>query len=133
MKLRVYQPSGDRFERDVAKVVAEAENGSFCLEPRHVDFLAALVPGILMYEDEEGRTGYLAVHDGILVKRDADVFVSTLHAVSGSSLETLGRIVEERFEAMSDREKKTLTAVSRLEANLVRRFMDVERERAGRA
>ena len=28
------------------KLVAEAPNGAFCLLPRHVDFVAALVPGL---------------------------------------------------------------------------------------
>lgn len=131
MKLKVYQPSGERFERDVVKVVAEAENGSFCLEPRHVDFLATLVPGILSYEGEGGEQGYLAVHDGILVKRGPEVLVSTLHAVASDRLESLSRIVEEHFETMDEREKKTLTAVSRLEASLVRRFLNIEKKSTG--
>jgi F-type H+-transporting ATPase subunit epsilon len=129
MKLKVFQPSGVRFERDVTKIVAEGENGSFGLEPRHVDFVAALVPGILRYEKQGGGEGYLAVHNGILVKRGSEALVATLHAVSSSRLESLSRIVEEHFETMDEREKKTLTAVSRLEANLVRRFTDIEKQR----
>jgi F-type H+-transporting ATPase subunit epsilon len=30
-------------------VIAEAQNGSFCLLPHHIDFVAALAPGLLAY------------------------------------------------------------------------------------
>ncbi|NMC75543.1 MAG: F0F1 ATP synthase subunit epsilon, partial [Geobacteraceae bacterium] len=45
MKLTVLLPTGVLVDQEVTKVTAEAENGSFCLLPRHIDFLAALVPG----------------------------------------------------------------------------------------
>jgi F-type H+-transporting ATPase subunit beta len=48
MKLMVLLPGEVFMEEEVEKVIAEARNGSFCLLPRHVDFVAALVPGLLL-------------------------------------------------------------------------------------
>ena len=49
MKLTVLLPTEILVDEEVAKVVAEAQNGSFCLLPRHIDFVAALVPGLLSF------------------------------------------------------------------------------------
>ena len=40
MRLKVLLPTPVLEDEEVAKVVAGAENGSFCLLPRHVDFAA---------------------------------------------------------------------------------------------
>ena len=42
MHLKVLLPTRVLVDEAVSKVVAEAENGSFGLLPRHVDFVAAL-------------------------------------------------------------------------------------------
>jgi F-type H+-transporting ATPase subunit epsilon len=55
MRLRVLLPTDVLVDREAAKVIAEAANGSFCLLPRHVDFVAALVPGILRYTTPQGE------------------------------------------------------------------------------
>ena len=47
MKLKVLLPTEIFINEEVEKVVAEADNGYFCLLPRHVDFVSALVPGLL--------------------------------------------------------------------------------------
>jgi len=49
MTLRVLLPEKVVLEREVQKVVAEGENGSFGLLPRHVDYVEPLVPGILSF------------------------------------------------------------------------------------
>ncbi|MBU4575670.1 MAG: F0F1 ATP synthase subunit epsilon, partial [Proteobacteria bacterium] len=60
MKLKVLLPDQVLMDQEVAKVVAEGENGSFCLLPRHVDFVAALSPGILSFMDQKGVEQFLA-------------------------------------------------------------------------
>ena len=49
MRLEIMTPEQKVVSEAVNKVVAEARNGSFGLKPRHINFLAELVPGILMY------------------------------------------------------------------------------------
>jgi F-type H+-transporting ATPase subunit epsilon len=127
MRLKIVLPSEVLTDREVAKVIAEAENGSFCLLPRHVDFLAALVPGILAFETEDGSEEFIGVDEGILVKVGSDVLVSTGNAVIGPDLGTLRKRIKENFDVLDDREKMARSAASKLEANLVRRFMELER------
>jgi F-type H+-transporting ATPase subunit epsilon len=127
MNLKVLLPTGVLVQEDVAKVTAEAHNGSFCLLPKHVDFAAALVPGILSFETAGGREAFLAVDEGILIKCGQEVLVSTRNAVRGPDLGQLRLTVEERFKVLDDREKTARSAMVKIEAGFVRRFLEIQR------
>ena len=86
MRLKLLVPTQIVVDEEVGKVVAEAENGSFCLLPRHVDFLAALLPGFLGFADRAGKEWFVAVDEGVLVKHGDTVLVSTRQAVRGGDL-----------------------------------------------
>jgi len=125
MRLKVLLPTEILVDAEVDKVVAEAENGSFCLLPRHVDFVTALVPGILSFVRENGSEEFLAVDEGSLVKCGAEVLVSVRNAVRGPDLGVLHNLIEERFRIVDEHEKKARVAAARLEADLVRRFIEL--------
>jgi F-type H+-transporting ATPase subunit epsilon len=124
MKLKILVPVEILFEGETEKVIAEAENGSFCIEPRHIDFVAALVPGILSYVTE-GNEEFVAVDEGILVKKSSEVYVSAMKAVRGADLGRLEEEVRKQFLTLDDRQKAARSAVARLEAGLVRRFIEI--------
>ena len=126
MNLKVLLPSEILMDEEVIKVVAEAENGSFCLLPRHVDFLAGLVPGLLAYVTPQGVEHFLALDEGILAKCGPQVLVSTRNAARGAELGSLEQTVEERFRVLENREKTARSAFAKLEANFIRRFMELE-------
>lgn len=123
MRLQVLLPTEVLINRTVSKVIAEAENGSFCLLPRHVDFVASLAPGILTFIDSDHRERYVGLAEGVLVKNGADVLVSVEHGVEGDNLGQLRETVVRHFEAMDERERQAVSAVARLEADFVRRFL----------
>ena len=127
MNLKVLLPTGVLIEQEVTKVIAEAHNGFFCLLPKHVDFAAAIVPGILSFETAGGREEFLAVDEGILIKCGQEVLVSTRNAVRGPDLGQLRRTVEERFKVLDDREKTARSAMVKIEAGFVRRFLEIQR------
>lgn len=126
MRLKVLLPSEIFVDEDVSKVVAEGINGAFCLMEHHIDFVAALVPGILSFDGDSSRT-YLAVNDGILVKAGQEVLVSVRNAVRGPNLGVLKKTIEEQFEAMDEREKTSRSATARIEAGFVRRFLEFQK------
>lgn len=126
MTLKVLLPERVLLEQEVTKVTAEAENGSFCLLPGHIDFTAALVPGILSFEDLDGEEGFLAVDEGALVKCGPLVLVSTRRAVRGPDLETLEEAVERQFRTLDEHERKARADMAKLEASFVRRFLDLK-------
>jgi F-type H+-transporting ATPase subunit epsilon len=126
MNLKVLLPTEVLVDREVTKVVVEAENGSFCLLPRHIDFVAALLPGLLSYTTEDGQEVFLAIDEGILVKCDVEVLVSTRHAAQGPDLGTLQHTIDHQFRVLDEKEKMARTAVARLEVDLVRRFLELQ-------
>jgi F-type H+-transporting ATPase subunit epsilon len=127
MQLKILLPTEVFLEEKVTKVVAEAQNGSFALLPRHVDFLAALSPGLFSYEDTEGEEVFLALDEGVLVKQGDQVFVSTRNAVRGPDLGVLEQTVREEFMVLDDREKTARSAMAKIEASFVRRFLEIQK------
>lgn len=127
MRLKVLLPHEVLVDEEARKIIAEAENGSFCLKPRHVDFVSALVPGLLSFVDATGSEVFLAVDEGILVKCGDEVLVSCRNAVRGEDLGQLQKIVDERFTELDEQERMARSAVARLEAGVVRRFIEFEK------
>lgn len=125
MILKVLLPTGVLVEEPVVKVVAEGRCGSFCLLPRHVDYVAALVPGLLAYETETGVEEYLALDEGILVKCGPEVLVSTRNAARGANLGQLQALIREKFAELDEREQQTRSAMTKIEADFVRRFWEL--------
>lgn len=124
MRLKILLPSEILVDESVTKIIAEAENGSFCLKPRHIDFVAALVPGLLSFCSEQGEEIFLAVDEGTLVKCGDEVLVSTRHAIRGANLETLKKIVEQEYLNMDETERLARSALARLEAGVIRHYTD---------
>lgn len=127
MRMKILLPTEILIDKVVLKIVAEAENGSFCLLPRHVGFVTALVPGVVSYVLPNGREEFAAVDKGILVKCGPEVRISTSNGALGSHLGVLRTIIEDEYKLLDDRERKARSAVARLEASLVRRFLELER------
>ncbi|MFH0957443.1 MAG: F0F1 ATP synthase subunit epsilon [Pseudomonadota bacterium] len=127
MRLKVVLPTEVLLDKEVIKIIAEAENGSFCLLPRHIGFVSALVPGVMSYVSTGGKEEFIAVDKGILVKCGPEVVVSTGNAFAGADLGMLKKTIEMKFSVLDEHQRKAQSAVAKLEANLVRRFMELER------
>ena len=125
MKLRVLTPTEIVCDEEVRSVVAEGGYGSFGLRPRHADFAASLVPGILSFVFKAGGEEYVAVDNGILVKLGPEVIASVHHAVRGVHVEELLEVVQTRFLRLDDQERGVLTAMAKLESDFLRRFMEL--------
>ena len=127
MKLKVLLPTEIMVDEEVTKVTAEAGNGSFCLLPRHIDFVAALAPGLLSFvKADDGSEEFLAVDEGVLVKCGPEVLVSTPKAVRGPELGSLRQTVDRTFKVLTDQERKARSALANLESNFIRRFLKLE-------
>ncbi|MGM0689468.1 MAG: F0F1 ATP synthase subunit epsilon [Bacillota bacterium] len=122
MNLKILLPAGVLLEEQVEQVTAEAENGFFSILPRHIDFIAALVPGIFYYVTPDHEEHFLALDEGILVKQGDQVYVSAARAISGETLEVLGDAVDNELKVLGESEKKSRAVMARLEADTLRRF-----------
>lgn len=123
LAVQILRPDGIAFRGDCEKVVGYSDNGSFCLLPAHIDWVSSLKPGILTLTLIDRSERYFAVSQGILVKQDRAVMISTLHAVAGS-LGKLQQAVERQQRAWDESEQEARLALDRLEATLVRQILE---------
>ncbi len=114
--------------RGVKRIVARGSAGSFGLLPQRLDCVAALVPGILVYESEADGEIYLAVDEGVLVKSGADVLVSVRNAIGGMNLDKLHEAVEQEFMNLDEQEKNVRSVLAKLESGFIRRFAEFHHE-----
>ncbi|HSH27031.1 MAG TPA: F0F1 ATP synthase subunit epsilon [Wenzhouxiangella sp.] len=122
MQLKLLLPVQVLIDEPVIKVIAEAVDGYFCLLPRHRDFVAALVPGVLSFHDLSGKECFVAVSEGILVKYAGDVMISTLDAALGDELDHLQALVDEKYLQHDEHERKARAALARLESGALKSF-----------
>src|SRR6478609_9368676 len=98
MNLKVLLPHQVFAERNgVSRIVAETRQGSFGLLPHRLDCVAALMPGIVIYETEAEGEICVAVDEGVLVKTGSDVRISVRRAFGGTDLGQLHAVVEHEF------------------------------------
>lgn len=129
MNLKVLLPFKVFAEKtSVLRVVAETRAGSFGLLPHRLDCVAALGPGILVFETEAEGEVCIAVDEGVLVKTGADVLVSVRNAIGGTNLGKLRQAVEREFMNLDEQEQSVRLAMAKLESGLIRRFAAFHRE-----
>ncbi|MHB1398215.1 MAG: F0F1 ATP synthase subunit epsilon [Trichloromonadaceae bacterium] len=123
MNLKVLLPFRIFAEKtSVIRIVAETHAGSFGILPRRLDCVAALAPGILIYENENEGEVYLAVDEGVLIKTGLDVLVSVRNAIAGTDLGTLRDSVEQEFLNLDERELSVRSALAKMESGFIRRL-----------
>ncbi len=122
MHLKLLLPTQILIDQPVIKIVAEAENGSFCLLPRHIDLFTALVPGILTFQTADGEETFLAIDGGLLIKCGPEVLISTRSAFRGNSLAALKQEVAQQFYAIDEQERQARMAIAHMETSLARQF-----------
>jgi F-type H+-transporting ATPase subunit epsilon len=112
----------------VSRIVAENLNGSFGLLPHRLDCVAALAPGILIYENEGAGETYVAVDEGVLVKTGLDVLVSVRNAIGGTDLSQLHAAVERDFVKLNESEQSVRSVMARMESDFIRRLAGFHHE-----
>jgi len=115
-------------ETGVSRIVAETREGSFGLLPHRLDCVAALAPGILIYENEAKGEVYVAVDEGVLVKTGLDVFVSVRNAIGGTDLGELREAVELECLNLNEREQIVRLVMAKMESGLIRRLAEYHHE-----
>jgi len=112
----------------VSRIVAETREGSFGLLPHRLDCVAALAPGILTYQTEDGGEVFVAVDEGVLIKTGQDVLVSVRRAIEGADLGKLRDAVEKEFRTLDAHERSARTVTAKLAAGFLRRFVAFHNE-----
>jgi F-type H+-transporting ATPase subunit epsilon len=130
MNLKILLPFRVFVEKaGVERIVAETSDGSYGLLPRRLDCVAALVPGILIFETQADGEVYIAVDEGILVKAGAQVTVSVRNAVEGIDLDALHETVTKEFLSLDEQARSVRRVMAKMESGFIRRFMEFHDER----
>ena len=112
----------------VSRIVAETREGSFGLLPHRLDCVAALAPGILIYQLGAQAEVYMAVDEGVLVKTGLDVLISVRNAIGGTDLGQLHAAVEREFLHLNEREQSVRSVMAKMETDFIRRIAEFHRE-----
>jgi F-type H+-transporting ATPase subunit epsilon len=113
---------------DVSRVVANTSAGSFGFLPHRLDCVAALAPGILVYQVEAEAEVYVAVDEGVLVKTGLDVFVSVRNAIGGTDLGQLQEAVKREFLNLNQGEQSVRSVMATMESDFIRRLAEFHHE-----
>jgi len=122
MQVFLRLPSTVLFSGPAARLTGEAVDGGFGILPNHVDFVTALVPSVLLITQSDGRERIFGIDEGLLVKKGHTVEVAVRRGVESDSLDALRDTVSSQFASLDDEERVARAALSRLEADMVRRF-----------
>jgi|GEM_PF-288346 len=136
MELKVIVPGGTVLRARVSSISAPGTHGSFGVLPRHIDWVAVLVQGILAYVPEaaddrastpaEELERYVALDGGVLVKRGERVVVATQNAVTADRLEDVENAVAEMLHTETERERDARAVLFRIETDVVQRMLELE-------
>ncbi|MEC7727068.1 MAG: ATPase [Pseudomonadota bacterium] len=127
MDVTIRLPTRMLFEGRARKLFAVAENGAFGMLPNHIDFVTSLVPSVLILTLEDGHEQIFGIDEGILVKQGHKVDIAIRRGAKGEDLDTLQESVRKEFIEVDEDERVARSALSRLEAGMVRRFADLQR------
>ena len=109
-------------EIGVSRIIVDTNAGSLGILPHRMDCVAALIPGILVYEVGERGEAYMAIDNGILIKTGFDVLVSVRNAIGGLDLDELQETVEQQFMILNEHEKAVRSVMSEMESAFIRRI-----------
>ena len=125
MRLKILLPNKVfALHQNISRIIVETIDGSYGLLPNRRDCTAALVPGILTYQVGSGEEMYIAIDQGIFVKKSNEVFVSVRQAIQGVGLSQLRDAVKTEFLTLDDKQQEIRFAMDKLENSFLQRLTE---------
>lgn len=109
---------------NVLRVVVETLEGAFGFLPNRRDCTAALAPGILTFETTLVKARFVAIDQGILVKKDQDISISVRRAIEGVDLSQLHAAVELEFLTLTEKQQQIQHAIDKLESGFLQQLSE---------
>lgn len=130
MQVALRLPTRTLFEGTAQRLFAVAANGAFGMLPNHIDFVTVLVPSVLILTTTDDTEQFFGVDEGVLVKQGHRVDIAIRRGVRGEDLNSLNDTVQAIFVEVDEEERIARSALSRLEASIVRRFGELRKPSA---
>jgi F-type H+-transporting ATPase subunit epsilon len=124
MRLQIVTPLSVEADLDgIVSVRADDRTGSFVVWPHHADFITALAITVVEWATESGEKGHIAARGGIFRIEGGDfVQITTRQAISGPTLDRLGKAVLDQLRDEAEAEARTRVAATRLQLGLIRQL-----------
>lgn len=122
MLVKLWLPGGLLFDGTAGRLNAVGPDGAFGILPNHVDFVTALVPSVLLVAQPDGMERIFGIDEGLLVKKGHGIEIAVRRGVESPDLATLQETVGDAFDSLEDEERIARAAMSKMEADMVRRF-----------
>lgn len=127
MRLKILLPERVFADRaSIAKIVFETQGGSFGLLPHRRDCVAAIVPGLFVYQATGADEVTVALDEGVLIKAGDNVLVSVRRAIAGDDVGQLQHRIAAEFLALSDLQQGQRRVSAQLESGFLKRFAAFE-------
>lgn len=121
MHMKIVLPFEILLEKEgVARITVETSKGSAGILPLRLDCVMFLVPGILTYQCHGNEEQYVAIDEGLLIKKGQNVSISVRQGIAQADLGTIRKTIEERLKAREKKEQHMRKTLSQLESSLVK-------------
>jgi len=110
--------------KNVLRIIVETPEGSYGILPNRCDCTAALSPGILTFESDSAKETYIAIDQGIFVKKGHEVFISVRQAIQGTGLSQLRATVKTEFLTFDEKQQEIRFAMDKLESGFLQRLTE---------
>lgn len=110
-------------DAEVSLISAEDADGWFGIRPGREDVVAALVPGLLLFEDEAGE-GFVALAGGLLDMHDGTCRVMAREAVVARELDAVADALEESMALRRRHAEARSDAIDDLAKEMMRRLVE---------
>jgi F-type H+-transporting ATPase subunit epsilon len=124
--LRLRTPRALLVDAPVKSITAEDAGGWFGMLPGRSDVVAALVPGLLLFEDADGEC-FVALAGGLLELRDGECRVMAREAVVSRELDAIGDELEAQLRAREESALMRKDAMDDLAREALRRLAEEAR------
>ena len=125
-RLRVYTPAGLVFDEDIDFLRGEDYTGTFGILSRHIDFITILKPAVVIVK-KGGEEIYIAVKGGIFSFQDNQARISTPAAIEGKSLDSLHKLVQEKFKKETEKDRMLGETLKNMERDFLKRLIELEK------
>jgi F-type H+-transporting ATPase subunit epsilon len=120
MDLEILVPAGIVARVRIEALEAADASGRFGLWPNHERFLTVLVPCVLTYREDGGRTAFAAIDGGVLLSEHNWISIVTRDAIVAPRLEEVADAAAAMLRARREQERSARAAFAELEATFLR-------------
>lgn len=131
LNLKIYIPNKLFLEEVVAKVSVYGKEGFYTILPNHIDYVSSFEDSILIFTKNDGKSVFIGINQGVLIKCGREVQLSTFNAVyGGESVEALRAVLKnaiEKDKQIREFEMKIKNSLKNIEYELFKKVNNLKK------